>query len=289
MSREMALDFFPVTFGDILKKRAPEFFAWLFPDWIAKRCPMPSINLQIPGQGSVTLFWPVCAILISSGFLTSLLTGTPMLIRALREGARARQGLFAWSCAMLWYGCMCLGGLFFHCLHIRKIPHMMDVSGTGLSSLFVIAGFAAFKGILDDRTTKQRLTLLISSLLFVIVGSFSPRWLQEQLYVVPSLIAAGTGIVFIQKSPAKSPGPELSSEQRASHKAALRWLNAAGLAVVVGLAAISLDKYLCVYLGTEFTMLFWFFLGCNAAIFFVVQFAHTAVHHNLQFTHVKVQ
>lgn len=147
----------------------------------------------------MTVFWPAGAAMMVAVLVVSLVVGS----RAVREGANARQGLFLWSCSLLWYSDMSLGGLFFHCLHIRKLPHIADLIGTGLASLSVIAGFAAFRGKVDDRTTKQRLLLLFFALVFIAVVIVSPPLLQEQLYVVPSLLATGVGVWFLPISLAR--------------------------------------------------------------------------------------
>jgi hypothetical protein len=237
----------------------------------------------------VTVFWPAGAAMMVAGLVVSLVAGSRTFLRAVREGANAPQGLFLWSCSLLWYSDMSLGGLFFHCLHIRKLPHIADLIGTGLASLSVIAGFAAFRGKVDDRTTKQRLLLLFFALVFIAVVIVSPPLLQEQLYVVPSLLATGVGVWFLPKSLARIRRVGLTTRQQAAHREAQRWLNIAGLGVVMGLGCLPLDKYLCVYLGAHFNLIFWFFLGCNIAIFSTHQFALVVVHNNLHFTDIKAQ
>ncbi|KAG0566723.1 hypothetical protein KC19_7G083100 [Ceratodon purpureus] len=290
MSKELVGEFFPETFNGFLKDHAPWLYDFLLPDWVAERCPMPSIDLQIPGVSSpVKLFWPVVAIVILTGFISSLFMGTRMFLRVQREGSSARQGLFVWSCSLLSYACMCCGGFFFHCLHIRTIPHMLDLVGTGLSSLSAIAGFAAYTGKLDDRTPAQRLRLLLCALAFIAVAFLSPPLLQEQLYIVPSLLATFAGVSIVRKSSAKIRTVGLTTRLQEAHREAHRWLKISGLGVVVGLACVSLDKFLCVNLGANFSLVFWFFLGCNLAILSANKFALVAADNNLHFTDLKSQ
>ena len=232
---------------------------------------------------AVTVFWPLTALVILAGLATCWVQGARLLARALREGARARQGLFLWSWAVLAYGFMCLGGFFFHCLHIRPVFHMLDVAATGLASLSIIAGFAAFSGLVDDRTPTQRVALVASAVGFVIVDLYSPSFVQEQLYAVPCLAAAGAGALFLLNSLARKQGAA------AGEREAQRWLVLGGAGVVVGAAALPLDKHLCFHLGSEFSFLFWFFLGCNSAIFATHQFARVVADQNLHFTDVKRQ
>lgn len=224
----------------------------------------------------MTVFWPVAALVMISGFLLCWWRGFQTLKRVLREGSQARQGMFLWSASLLWYGCMCIGGLGFHCLHIRTIPHILDLVGTGLSSLSVIAGFAAFTGKIDDRTLKQRLGFLLAALAFTVVAIISPPLLQELLYVVPALLATGAAVRFLRKSSGK-------------HREAQRWLFVAGLGIVLGLGVLPLDKYLCDVVGANFMVLFWFFLGCNLAILSTHQFALVVADKNLHFTDLKTQ
>ena len=233
----------------------------------------------------MTVFWPLTAFVILSGLVTCWLLGARLLIRALREGARARQGLFIWSSAFLSYGFMCLGGFFFHCFHIRPVFHMMDVAATGLASLSIIAGFAAFSGMVDDRTTTQRVTWVLSALAFVIVDLYSPSLVQEQLYALPCVYAVSVGGLFLQKSLATTQ----KGAQQAGQREVQRWLLLGGVSVVVGVTALPLDKYLCVYLGAEFSFLFWLFFGCNIAMFAVDQFVLMVADKNLQFPQVKSQ
>jgi hypothetical protein len=57
----------------------------------------------------------------------------------------------------------------------------------------------------------------------------------------------------------------------------------------MALGCVPLDKYLCVYLGAHFNLLFWFSLGCNIAIFSAHQFALMVVYNNVHFTDLKAQ
>ncbi|KAG0558883.1 hypothetical protein KC19_10G061800 [Ceratodon purpureus] len=285
MTHLMARHFFPVTTG-LGRDYAPRIYEFLFPGWAAEKCPMPYANLQTPRGDAVTVFWPLTAVVIFAGLVTCWLLGMQLLVRALRQGAQARRGLFIWSSALLSYGFMCLGGFFFHCFHIRPIFHMMDVASTGLASLSIIAGFAAFVGLVDDRTTTQRLAWVASAVGFVVVDLYSPSFVQEQLYALPAFGAAGAGAAFLLRSLG---AVQKSAEQAAGLREAQLWLLLAGFGVVVGAAALPLDKYLCLYLGAEFSFLFWFFLGCNSAMFAVHRFALVVADKNLQFTDVKRQ
>jgi len=283
MSRELAVTFFPVTFGEVLKDHAPGLFYYVFPDWALERCPMPSVDLQVPGFSPVTLFWPAAATVIIFGFLSSLLLGTRSFLRVLREGRQSRQGLFLWSASLLWYSCMCIGGLFFHCLHIYHFPHILDLVGTGLSGLSVVAGFAAFVGVVDDRTGKQRLGWLGFAVAFVVVEVMVPPLLQEQLYVLPALLAAAVGAQFVWKSNAK-----LLQQLQAGGKVAQRWLWLGALGVILALGVVPMDNWLCsVGVISDFGLLFWFFLGCDIAILSTHQFALVVADKNLHFTNVK--
>lgn len=237
----------------------------------------------------MTVFWPVAAVVILTGFVSSLIGGTRTLLRVLREGSQARQGLFLWSSSLLWYACMCCGGFVFHCLHVRAFAHILDLVGTGLSSLSVIAGFEAFKGRIDDRTPTQRLLLLLCALIFTAVAILSPPLLQEQLYVVPALLAALAGARFIAESSARIRRVGVATRQQEAYRKAQRRLNVAALGVVMGLAVLPLDKCLCVYAGVHFSLLFWFFLGCNLAIFATHQFALVVADNHLYFTDIKAQ
>lgn len=279
MSQEMVLTFFPVTFGDVIKDHVPGLFNYLFPEWALKRCPMPSVSLQVPGFSPVTVFWPAAAIAIIFGFLTSILLGTRSFLRVLREGHQSRQGLFLWSASLLWYSCMCAGGLFFHCLHIYHFPHILDLVGTGLSSLSVVAGFAAFAGVVDDRTRKQRLGWLGLAVAFVVVELMAPPLAQEQLYMLPAVLALVVGGRFFRKNNGKA--------LQADGKVARRWLLLGTLGVTLSIGALPLDKWLCVLVGSDFALLFWFFLGSDIAILSTHQFAFAAVDKNLHFTNVK--
>lgn len=227
----------------------------------------------------MTLFWPASSLVILAGFASCLILGTRSFTRALREGSQSRQGLFVWSASLLWYATMCIGGLFFHCLHIPHVPHILDLVGTGLSSLSVICGFLAFADKLDDRTPKQRCLYLLVCTAFIAVAIYAPPIIQEQLYVVPSLLATGVGIWFVLVGRA--------TEKAKTVREARRWLAVAGAGVVVGLGAIPMDQLFCVTVGQNFGLLFWFFLGCNMAILATHQFAVAVTEKNLRFTDVK--
>jgi len=88
-------------------------------------------------------------------------------------------------------------------LHIYHFPHILDLVGTGLSSLSVVAGFAAFAGVVDDRTEKQRLGWLGCAVAFVLKVLLVPPLVQEQLYILPSLVALVVGVRFFWKNNAK--------------------------------------------------------------------------------------
>lgn len=54
MSQEMVTEFFPETFAGLLKDHVPAFYDYLLPNWVAERCPMPSIDLQVHITHSIT-------------------------------------------------------------------------------------------------------------------------------------------------------------------------------------------------------------------------------------------
>ena len=47
MSKEVIGMFFPETFDGFLKTHAPWLYHYLLPEWVAERCPMPSLDLQV--------------------------------------------------------------------------------------------------------------------------------------------------------------------------------------------------------------------------------------------------
>lgn len=273
MSKELAVHFFPATFGDLIRRHLPGLFNHWFPESIAERCPMPSVMLNVPGVGDVKLFWPLASIVMIAGVLLCFWTGTQTLLRALREGSRARQGLFIWSGSVLWYGCMCIGGFFFHCLHINDIPHIFDVVGTGLASLSVCAGLAAYEGKVDDRSASQRAGWLAACAAFIAIIILSTPLVKELLYLLPAALAVIAGARFIRKHWSKLQGTQ-----------PWRWLQVAVVGAVVGGAALPLDKWECIFLGSELSLIFWFFLGSNIAILATHQFAVVAADQKLHFT-----
>lgn len=85
---------------------------------------------------------------------------------------------------------------------------------------------------------------------------------KELLYLLPAALAVLAGARFIRKHWGKLQGTQ-----------PWRWLQVAVVGAVVGGAALPLDKWECIFLGSELSLIFWFFLGSNIAILATHQFA----------------
>lgn len=184
---------------------------------------------------------------------------------------------------------MCVGGFFYHCLHIAPVFQVMDAAATGLASMSAIAGFAAFSGTFDDRAPTQQLLVLAVYPIVAFAAVIGPVWLREQLYLVPTFVAFGVGFKYIRKCGAQARRVELGATQRAAFKASTAWLLVGSLGVFVGLMCLFADKWFCVHLGAHFNLLWWIFLGSNLAMLALYKFVLIVDNENLQFTHVKTQ
>jgi hypothetical protein len=246
--------------------------------------------LQLLGRPPVTVFWPLAACMIIAGLIVGWGAGVHLLTRALsrKPGGNCR-GLFVWSLSFLSYGFMCIGGFFYHCLHIAPVFQVMDVTATGLSSMSAMAGFAAFSGTFDDRTLTQRLIVLAFYPVVAFAAVIGPVWFREQLYLIPSFHVFGVGFKYIRKCGFQARRAELGATQQAAFKAAKAWLLLGSLGICVGLASLFADKWCCVHLGAHFNILWWIFLGSNLAMFTLYRFILIVDSNKLQFKHVKSQ
>ncbi|GLJ06319.1 hypothetical protein SUGI_0036310 [Cryptomeria japonica] len=251
MSAEVIRSFFPILLPQAESNShvAPLINA-LFPKYIQKMCPVPAIHLQ----GNFELKWPTVAVACIAGGLLSLLAGGRMICRS-----ASKKGFFTWGFALFWYGIMCLGGLFYHCIKPSVVFRNVDVIATACSSISVVAGSI----LADDTALSQRLPLLVIYVSTAVAAIGGVELVPEFLYLGPTAVAFVAAAWFIWRV-------FTGNGVKWCEDMAVKWWCAlAAGGAIVGLGSVVCDKWLCLMLGSNF--LLYFFVGCNIALFGLCQ------------------
>lgn len=229
----------------------------LFPKYIEELCPLPLIHLQ----GDTVLRWPAVAAASFCGCLLGFLSGGHMLRRVVTRSRRER-GFFSWGFAFLWYGIMCLGGLFHHCISPSPFFYKMDIIGTACSSISIVAG-----SILADDTSDTTRILLLAIYGFVILSAVSgSQAMREALYLGPIFFSIVPGAWFLWKVNTEAAAAARQTSE-AVRKRIWKWSAVAVAGALMAVGGVVGDKWLCPLFGSNFSLLFWAFLGCNIAVF----------------------
>ncbi|KAI5055203.1 hypothetical protein GOP47_0030348 [Adiantum capillus-veneris] len=246
MSAAIVRDFFPGVesfLGDTL-------WTFLFPAPVEQLCPRPHLVLHVPSWCSLaneertfTLMWPAASICCLLGAILGFLYGLTLLCKAL--ASKARNGTFIWGCAFLWYGLMSLSGLFYHCISAIRVFYLLDLISTACACVSLLAVYRRS----DDRS---RSSLLFTYGLLAFLALVGGNTIRNMLYLGPASLAFILGAYFAAKA-SKGGFGQLA-------------LAFASTSAVMAVAAIPLDSWLCFIFGSNFSMLFWFFLGCDLAI-----------------------
>lgn len=203
--------------------------------------------------------WPYASIFCLLGVLIGLCHGAPLLYKAF--SSKPRRGSFTWGFAFLWYGIMSTGGLLYHCINPIKLFYTMDVVSTACSCVSILAAYGVFFKV-DDRSAKWRSFMGISYGVILGLAMQRAQVVRDLLYVGPAGLAFGGGAWFVMKAGKGGPHGWV----------ALAWLSCSVVGALVALASIPLDPWLCTTFGANFSMLPWFFFGCDLAMVCLYQF-----------------
>lgn len=177
-------------------------------------------------------------------------------------GSRSRRerGFFSWGFGFFWYGVMCLGGLFHHCIDPSPFFYKMDVIGTACFSISIVSG-----SILANDTSNAARILLVAVYGGVIFSAVSgSQAVLEVLYSVPMALGAVAGAWFLWKV---NTGGAVRQTSEAARKRIWTWSAVAAVGALTAGGGIVGDRWLCLLFGSNFSMLFWAFFGCNVAVF----------------------
>eukprot|EP01018_Ginkgo_biloba_P001259 Gb_09173 [translate_table: standard] len=250
MSAEVGQEFFPVVFS--IAESQPllgKILISMFPHYIGQLCPLPFLTIN----AFITLKWPAVALACILGCVGGFLSGGYLVKHSICR--RRENRFFAWGCALTWYAVMCLGGLVHHCIHPTPIFYVIDVIGTGCSSLSVVGGSL----ITQDAHHAWRFALLISYVLIAMSAVFGTQIVREMLYLGPTFVAFVFGGWFawrIMKTCGEGKREEIG-----------KWVTVAVSGAIAGIGGVVCDPWLCLLFGSNFSMLFWLFVGCDVAIF----------------------
>nr|ABK23543.1 unknown [Picea sitchensis] len=193
------------------------------------------------------------------------------MLRCAVTRSRRERGFFSWGFAFLWYGVMCLGGLFHHCIGPSPFFYKMDIIGTGCFSISIIPG-----SILVNDTSKAARILLLAIYGGVIFSAvFGSQAVLEVLYLVPMVLAAVAGVWFLWRVNTEA---SVRQTSEATRKRIRKWSAVVAVGALMAGGGILGDKWMCLLFGANFSMLFWAFLGCNVALFafFPIVLLHAA-------------
>lgn len=256
MSAQVAQGFLPLSTSWTARQPFLGYvLTTLFTNYIQEICPVPVIHLQ----GERQLRWPTVAVACCCGYVLGLLSGGHMLRRAMTR-SRREKGFFSWGFTFLWYGVMCLGGLFHHCIRPSPFFYKTDIIGTACFSLSIIpASIPA-----NDTSNAARLLLLVIYGGVVFSAVTGPQAVLEVLYTVPMVLGAVAGAWFLWRVNTEAAARQTSE---AARKRIWKWSAVAVMGTVIVVGGIVGDKWTCLLFGSNFSMLFWAFLGCNVTLF----------------------
>lgn len=256
MSAHVAQGFFPLFTS--WAERQP-FLGYvlttLLPNYIQEICPLPVIVLQ----GERQLRWPTVAVACVCGYALGLLSGGHMLRRTMTR-SRREKGFFSWGFTFLWYGVMCLGGLFHHCISPSPFFYKTNIIGTACFSLSIVPGSIPA----NDTSNAARLLLLAIYGGVVFSAVTGSQAVLEVLYLGPMVLGAVAGAWFLWRVNTEAAARQTSE---AARRRIWKWSTVAVMGTLIAIGGIVGDKWLCVLFGSNFSMMFWAFLGCNIALF----------------------
>jgi hypothetical protein len=125
------------------------------------------------------------------------------------------RGQFCWGASFFFFGVMNAGGIGYHCLPGRHLAfYVLDVVGTSCSSLSIIFGCLACKGIIDDCSLWTK-WILFYSYLGILTAVTAAKGLGvsivcELLYLVPMELA---GIAVLWLLCCRTPPDEMQRGQ----------------------------------------------------------------------------
>lgn len=256
MSAQVAQSFLPLFIS--WAERQP-FLGYvlntLFPNYVQEICPLPVIQLQ----GGRQLRWPTVAVACLCGCVLGLLSGGHMLRRAMTS-SRREKGFFSWAFTFLWYGVMCLGGLFHHCISPSPFFYKTDIIGTACFSLSIIPGSIPA----NDTSNAARFFLLAIYGGVVFSAVTGSQAVLEVLYSGPMVLGAVAGAWFLWRVSTEAAVSQMSHVAR---KRIWKWSAVAVMGTLMAGGGIVGDKWLCLLFGSNFSLMFWAFFGCNITLF----------------------
>eukprot|EP00127_Corallochytrium_limacisporum_P005420 Clim_evm32s204 gene=Clim_evmTU32s204 len=268
MSLKLMQDFFPGLFW-LVDQTVPDVIDMVYPSYLPAECrtvaptaPTPAL-LEPVSMGKSVMKWPTLAPVAALGILVGFL-GAFVIVSQLQDGKVSGPRYFSYGLSFFFFGCMNLVAIFFHCFLDKGEPgwdelYALDVGFTSVASLSLIAGALCDAGYLDDTKDDVRIPLMIaypSVLLTAYLGQINDIWfVAEFLYLDVSCLAAiAVMSLIVQRTYALTgdfpPGWE-----------GLAFASAAAGAFMLA----PVDGLLCEFLGPNFTVVIWVFLGCDLA------------------------
>ncbi|KAG6555341.1 hypothetical protein Mapa_003384 [Marchantia paleacea] len=267
MSAHILESFLPWTV-DRLKSGKWTRTVWdvIFPPEVTELCPAPTYSIPL-GWERWIVRWPTVAMFCVIGFLGGLYLGAHLLLSQRRS--QQVPGYFMWGFSFFWYGFMCLGALFTHCIqtnHIR-IFYLMDVIATGCCGISAAGGFLSVWKIIDDRRGIWQMAAISTFSLVNILAVTSTPFIRDQIYGIPCAITVILLLHHRRTYGRKALLREEITPDNFNAKAAEKWLAFGVVGAHLALGSVLADRWLCLALGSHGSFLSWVFLGCDMALF----------------------
>ncbi|BBN00541.1 hypothetical protein MPTK1_2g00090 [Marchantia polymorpha subsp. ruderalis] len=266
MSAHVLESFLPWTV-DRLKSGKWTRSVWdvIFPAEVMDLCPAPTYSIPF-GWEPWIVKWPAVAVFCVIGFLGGLYLGLHLLLSQRRS--QQVPGYFMWGFSCFWYGFMCLGALFTHCIQTNHISifYLMDVIATGCCGISAAGGFLSVWKVIDDRRVTWQLVAISTFTVVNILAVNSTAFIRDQIYGIPCAL---TVILLVHHRRTYGRNALLLDDvtpDNVNAKTAEKWLAFGVAGSVLALGSVLADKWLCLAFGSHGSFLLWVFLGCDMAL-----------------------
>ncbi|KAL3695601.1 hypothetical protein R1sor_009677 [Riccia sorocarpa] len=273
MSADVLAGFLPWTV-EYLKSNegAKRILDHIFPPEIQEICPAPFHQFSIGGN-LLSVRWPLVAVFCIIGFVSGITMGSKLLYTQ-RRGSQQVSGYFMWGSTFIWYGLMCLGGLFTHSIQTSHahVFYLLDVIATGCSGMSSVGGFLSAWELIDDRRMiwKVLATSVYAILCFLAVNTTPMQ--RDMVYVLPSLACILFLVNHRMTFGRKERSGKLTAADDPRVRGAEKGLDIGVLGTCLAIVSVAADRYLCQILGSHGGFLVWVFIGCDISLFGAYKF-----------------